>query len=86
MIHSANIHDVLCARYNMEHGSIVVSEKAMVSASVSLAEDTDHNISSSKKCDRSQLRDPNLIQGLREGFLKDVTFNPRCGRKEVEER
>lgn len=29
---------------------------------------------------------PNLIQGRREGFLKDVTFNPRCGRKEVEER
>lgn len=53
----------------------------MVSTSISLAEDTDHCINSTKNCNRSLLWGLNLVQGLREGFLKEVTFNPRCGRK-----
>lgn len=51
----------------MEHGSIMVSKKAVVSASISLAEDTDHDISSSKKCDRSH-GGPTSFKGLEKVF------------------
>lgn len=58
----------------------MVSKKAVASASIGLAEVTDHYISSSRKCTGGT----NLDQGLKEGFLEEITFNPKYGRKRVE--
>lgn len=76
----------LYAILSTEYRNIVVSKKAIVSVSIVLAEDTDLYISSSGKCNMTSFGDTDLVQGLRESFLEEITFNPKYGRKGGEGR
>lgn len=67
-------------------GIIVVSKKAIVSASIGVAEDRDHYLSRSRKCKRTSFGGIDLVQGLREGLLEEIMFNPKYRRKRVEGR